>query len=752
MPRRSAVRAAESPKTRKIDVASSALEDLNDPQREAVEATEGPVLVVAGAGSGKTRVITHRIAHLIQDRSVPAWQIFAATFTNKAAREMQDRVYDLLDAPAQARLSIATFHSLCARLLRRQAEKAGLTSRFTILDEVDQKAVVKACMKRLEIDPKYLSPAQALERIGQAKIRLMGPEDAGELFAGSRGDEYLEIYRNYERTLSSNDAVDFDDLLLKVVRLFVHDPETLEAYRDRYRYILVDEYQDTNLVQFRLVELLAGQSRNLCVVGDEDQSIYSWRGAEIGNLLNFDKAFPETRLIRLEQNYRSTKTILAAADAVIRRNTERLGKTLWTDGEQGDPVVVVEAASGQGEAAFVAEEIRTLNRAEGIPYGEIGVFYRVNALSRVFEEQLRSEDIPYRVVGGVRFFDRLEVKDVLAYLQVTACPASGMALARIINRPRRGVGEKTLRKLEGFALERGLPLTATLTDEEALAQIGAKARKSLGVLAGMFGKWRGKIDKVPLAALAEEIIEDVGYLESFGDPESLEAITRTQNVEEVLVSMREFGKTAETRTLIDYLEHVALTSSADEGEEGEERVSLMTLHSAKGLEFRAVFIVGLEDNIFPNPRAIEEQQSAEEERRLFYVGITRAKERLHVSHARERTLYGRPDWQTPSSFLSELPDELTTGRNVSDERRVDRLLFGASPRRRRSRRPSPRPTESLAPRFAPGQRVEHEFLGAGQIVAITGVGTDRKLVIRLEDGETAEVLERYGELKGVEPF
>jgi len=744
-------------------VNSSILEDLNPQQREAVVSTEGPVLVIAGAGSGKTRVIAHRMAYLIRERSVPSWQILAATFTNKAAREMRDRVYALLELDAQVRLSISTFHSFCAKVLRREAEKASLPPRFTILDENDQRAVVKACMKRLEIDPKSLTAEQAVDRIGQAKTRLLDPGEAHDLFAGGRAEEYLAIYREYERMLAANAAVDFDDLLLKIVRLFERDGQTLAHYQDRFRYLLVDEYQDTNLAQFRLIQLLAGKSGNLCVVGDEDQSIYSWRGAEISNLLDFPKAFANARVIRLEQNYRSTKTILAVADTIIRRNTERLGKTLWTAGPDGEPVVVVSTSSAQGEAAFVVEQIQKLRLAEGVPLRETAVFYRINALSRSVEDRLRAENTPYRVIGGIRFYDRQEIKDALAYLQAVASPASSLALGRIINRPRRGIGDKTLRTLEGFALERGVALSQAIQDEEALASVPRKARGALAALSAMIEKWRKEAERIPLKRLTEQILEDTGYIESLGDEDSLEAVTRSENLAELLASIGEYEQSADSPCLLDYLEQVALATSADEGEAGEDAVSLMTLHSAKGLEFRVVFMIGLEEAIFPSPRATMARGNIEEERRLFYVGVTRAKQRLYISWARSRWLHGRTDWTTPSVFLHELPQDLCQTIEQADEAMASEILARSSrsdgrggrtpgrgglashlPRRRQKRSLPPAPKL-----FAVGQRVEHVFLGRGEIIDIEGQGEMRRLIIRFDDGQVGEILERYGDLRNL---
>lgn len=730
------------------------LQNLNPEQREAVIHEDGPLLVIAGAGSGKTRVITHRIAYLVQERNVAPWQIFAATFTNKAAREMRERVYKLLGPSAQARLSISTFHSLCAMLLRRESQKVNLSPRFTILDDTDQKGIVRACMERLKIDSKALTPDQALERIGLAKIRMLAPDDALDLFAGGRQEEYYEIYKAYEAMLAANDAVDFDDLLLRMVRLFEQDADTLAHYQDHYRHLLVDEYQDTNLVQFRFVQLLAGERMNLCAVGDEDQSIYSWRGAEIHNLLDFATVFPGTNIIRLEQNYRSTKTILNIADAVIAHNRERIGKTLWTDGKEGLPATVVTASSSQSEARFVVEQMRKLRHVDGIPYSDMAVFYRVNALSRSIEDELRANNIPYRVIGGIRFYDRAEIKDMLAYLTVVANPACNLAFSRIMNRPRRGIGDKSMQAMQQFAAQHNTTLFDAITHPAAYKAIPKKAAAGLLELHDLFVKWREKVDKIPLDALAEMILEDTQYIESLGDEASLEAMTRTENLNEFIGAIKEYEKNTESPSLYDYLERVALTSSADDEEPDEPSVSLMTMHSAKGLEFRIVFIIGLEENLFPSPRAMEAHGNSEEERRLFYVGITRTKEQVFFSWARTRMMYGRTDWTTPSIFLHELPGEYcTTSGDAGDSHADDYSTAYARPQPRPTRRfsrparKSPTPSIPRGNHYAVGQMVEHLFLGVGEIVEINGEGNDKRLTVKFDDGEVSEILERHGDLK-----
>jgi DNA helicase-2/ATP-dependent DNA helicase PcrA len=634
-------------------------------QREAVETTEGPLLVIAGAGSGKTRVITHRIAHLIRDKDVAPWQIFAATFTNKAAREMKNRVAQICGAADTVRLSIATFHSQCAVILRREASSVGLTDRFAICDDTDQVALLRRCIEELGMDKKAIKPRDPQEMISLAKMRLLEGDEAYEFIKERRDKKYADIYELYQRRLRESDAVDFDDLLLLVVKLWRENPAILANYQSRYRYILVDEYQDTNLAQFELVRLLAEGHHNLCVVGDEDQSIYSWRGAEITNLLEFQKRFPEAKIIRLEQNYRSTGNILAAAHGVIERNTQRLGKKLWTEDEKGDPVVVIEAGSESDEAFEVARQIKTLKR-QGVPLSEIAIFYRVNALSRVYEEGLRQAKIPYRVIGGVRFYDRAEIKDLLAYLQLIDNPFNVMALARIINKPKRGIGDAALSKLVHYAREHDEPIFQTMLGLDRLKAAGLTGKTAGAALDfGMaIHAWAQKVHdekSLSLRGLVEEILKKTEYEAALGDPKSLDVMSRLENIREFLGALEQYQEMERDANLHDYLEMIALRAADEEengsGDPAEGSVSLMTVHNAKGLEFDVVFIVALERELFPNARAVNEQQHYEEERRLFYVALTRARRRVYCSHAERRFLYGQTKEALKSRFLNEIPEE-----------------------------------------------------------------------------------------------
>jgi DNA helicase-2/ATP-dependent DNA helicase PcrA len=741
------------------------LADLNPPQREAVTTTDGPLLVVAGAGSGKTRVITHRIAWLIGEHGVPPWQIFAATFTNKAAEEMRARVGRLVPGSDLARLSIATFHSSCVGILRREAPLVGLTPRFTICDETDQRALVKDCLRNLADSTHAVRPEEVLGWIGAAKVLMLEPDQARRDLSGEYGPLCAAVYEQYQQRLRTGDAVDFDDLILHVVRIFQNHPDVLEHYQDRWRYILVDEYQDTNQAQFELIRLLAGKYRNVCVVGDEDQSIYSWRGAKIENLLAFPDLFPGTRIVRLEQNYRSTETILSAANAVIRHNNQRNEKVLWSERGAGEPITMIVGASERDEAARVVETIAWLRRVQRRPYNSMAVFYRVNALSRVFEDQLRQRGIPYRVIGGIKFYGRAEVKDLLAYLRLCVNPRDSIALARAINKPPRGVGDKSLASIDNEAFRRGVApweiLLEIRTHAENAPKVSGRARAGIADFTLRVQEWGDYAETHDPKQVLERILRDTAYEESLGAERDLDAIARRENVAELASALQQFQKDQPGEELAAFLERVALINAQDQITD-EDAVSLMTLHCAKGLEYNVVFIVGMEDPIFPSRRAVEAQGHFEEERRLFYVGITRAKDLLLLSRADSRLFHGRPAYNTPSLFLREAPGELM--RTLDDARRE--WAEQASRRQREASDTAPALREPESGRlvgasvaaeagavltdglFAIGSRVTHARLGEGEVVGASGTGERRKITVRFDAGLTLEILERYG---GLEP-
>ncbi|HON50594.1 MAG TPA: UvrD-helicase domain-containing protein [Candidatus Sumerlaeota bacterium] len=635
------------------------LDKLNPMQRKAVELTDGPQLIIAGAGSGKTRVITHKIAYLIKEKHVPPWRIFAATFTNKAANEMKERVISLLKLPGEVKLNISTFHSLCAGFLRREAPKVGLSPHYTIVDERDQLAVIRDCLNGMEIPPEVCKPQQAQDLINMAKINLLNPEDLENEFYLSSVEEIIpEVFRRYQRKLAESDAADFEDLILHIVRLLKKDEETRRYYQERFQYILVDEYQDTNFLQFELIRLLAGAHDNLCVVGDEDQSIYSWRGAKLSNLLDFSKTFPGTQIIKLEQNYRSTKNILKAADAVIANNMERIGKTLWSERPAGDPIFVIAAMDETDEARRVVETILTLCHLENVPLGRMAIFYRQNSLSRTFEDEIRRRRVAYRIVGGIKFYDRAEVKDLLAYLKSAINPNNTIALQRIINTPARGIGNRTVEKLLEIGMEKTLTLFQSLEFAVAEKLLPAKASSKITEFLAQLKDWMRAASRITPFELLRRIIEETHYIESLGDPKSIEVISKKDNIQELQNAVQDFFERNPGSALEDYFETLALAAPVDELQNADDCLALMTLHAAKGLEFDAVFMVGMEDPIFPNRRTVEESQSIEEERRLFYVGLTRARNRVFLSRADSRLFHGKRDWNLPSLFIDEIPENL----------------------------------------------------------------------------------------------
>jgi DNA helicase-2/ATP-dependent DNA helicase PcrA len=756
----------------------SLLAALNPQQHEAVITTDGPLLVAAGAGSGKTRVITHRIAWLIDRCGVPPWQVFAATFTNKAAEEMRERVGRLLPGSDIARLTIATFHSICVGILRREAAHVGLGPRFTICDDTDQMALIKDCLRNLGEATHGRSggvrPEEVRSWIGAAKVLMLDPEQARKQMPQDQSPLCAQVYEQYQNRLLANDAVDFDDLILHVVRIFQDHPDVLAHYQDRWRYLLVDEYQDTNRVQFELIRLLAGKHGNICVVGDEDQSIYSWRGAEIENLLSFPDLFEGTRIVRLEQNYRSTETILQAADHVISHNTQRMAKTLWSERGAGEPITMIAAGSEREEAAQVVATIGWLRRWQGRPLRSMAIFYRVNALSRVFEDQLRQRGFPYRVIGGIKFYDRAEVKDLLAYLRLCVNPRDSIALARVVNKPTRGVGAKSLAEIYNEAVRLNVSLWDVLLairDKRPDAPtVSSKARAGIADFTLRVADWSEWARTHTPEQVLEKILRETGYEESLGGDRDLEAISRRENIAELASALEEYHKAEPAEGLDGFLERVALVNAQDRLTD-EDALSLMSLHCAKGLEYDVVFLVGMEDPIFPSQRAVTEQGHFEEERRLFYVGITRAKDLLFLSRADSRLLHGRPTYNTPSLFLREIPGELMRSLDDARElwaeqasRRQRAGVDAAAPALREAARDTPGdalPEVQIGERlptfsgtnpetgaFAIGSRVAHARLGEGEVVGATGAGDRRKVTVRFDAGLQLEILERYG---GLEP-
>jgi len=698
------------------------LADLNPAQREAVLATEGPLLVVAGAGSGKTRVLTYRVAHLLNACGVKPNEILAITFTNKAAGEMRERLEDLLGPVARA-IWILTFHAACGRILRREAPRLGYRSNFTIYDSADQVRLTKQCLEELERDPKRFTPRGIHEQISSAKNQVVGPEEYAKRVSSFYDQTVAEVYDLYQRRLFASNAVDFDDMLMLTVRVLEHFPEARERWQKAFRYILVDEYQDTNHAQYRLLQLLAEKHRNVCAVGDPDQAVFGWRGADIGNILEFENDFQGTRTVSLEQNYRSTNTILQAANAVIAHNRERKPKNLWSELGEGEPIRALEVEDEHAEGRFVAAEIAALVE-EGYNGSEVAVFYRTNAQSRVLEDVLVRQGIAYQVIGGPRFYERAEIKDVIAYLQVIDNPYDAVSLQRIANRPRRGIGDTTLARLQAHADAFGISLFETLgqTDE---AGIAAAPLRAVQQLHGLLQSLQAGALELEVPELLERVLDRSGYREALEAERTIESQGRLENLQELVGVAQEYQHNAVEPSLSGFLQDISLYSDQDALRGEESLVTLMTLHNAKGLEFRAVFMIGMEEGIFPHSRSIEEQ-GLEEERRLCYVGMTRAQERLTLTHASARSLWGSRSYNLASRFLDELPEGGVERHRLEPASWSKYGATGIAPR-------------SDQPSLSTGDSVRHDSLGEGVVTAIEagGVvtvrfandGSERRLVL-----------------------
>jgi DNA helicase-2/ATP-dependent DNA helicase PcrA len=706
------------------------LADLNPAQREAVLATEGPLLVVAGAGSGKTRVLTYRVAHLLNACGVKPNEILAITFTNKAAGEMRERLEDLLGPVARA-IWILTFHAACGRILRREAPRLGYRSNFTIYDQADQVRLTKQCLEELERDPKRFVPRGIHEQISAAKNQLVDPEEYAKRVASFYDQTVAEVYELYQRRLFASNAVDFDDMLMLTVRVLEHFPEARERWQKAFRYILVDEYQDTNHAQYRLLQLLAEKHKNVCAVGDPDQSIFGWRGADIGNILEFESDFKGTQTVALEQNYRSTNTILQAANQVISHNRERKPKNLWSELGEGDPVRALEVEDEHAEARFVAAEIAGLVE-EGYNGSEVAVFYRTNAQSRVLEDVLVRQGVAYQVIGGPRFYERAEVKDVIAYLQAIDNPYDAVSLQRIANRPRRGIGDTTLARLQAHADAFGISLWEALAQAEE-ASIAAAPLRAVQQLHGLLQSLQAGALELEVPELLERVLKRSGYLEALEAERTIEAQGRAENLQELVGVAQEYQHMADEPSLSGFLQEISLYSDQDAIRGEQSLVTLMTIHNAKGLEFRAVFLIGMEEGIFPHSRSIEEQ-GLEEERRLCYVGMTRAKERLVLTHASARSLWGNRSYNLPSRFLDELPE-----RGVERHR-----LEPASWSRYGATGIAPR---ADVPSLSTGDSVKHETLGEGVVTAVEAGGV---VVVRFAaDGSERRLMLDYAPLERI---
>jgi DNA helicase II / ATP-dependent DNA helicase PcrA len=716
-----------------VTATDALLEGLNPQQRAAVTHQGGPLLIVAGAGSGKTRVLTHRIAYLLAERHAASPEILAITFTNKAAGEMASRVA-ALTGPRSRAMWVMTFHSACVRILRREARRLGFPPAFSIYDQADSQRLMTLVARELDLDPKYHPPKALLAQVSKLKNELVDFESFGATADGYRGKALAEAYAEYQRRLTASGAMDFDDLIMTTVCLLQAFPDVAEEYRRRFRHVLVDEYQDTNHAQYVLVRELVGGSDSdmadgddaaglppaeLCVVGDADQSIYAFRGASIRNITEFERDFPDARVILLEQNYRSTQNILAAANAVVARNPSRQPKRLWSDQGDGPPLVGYVADTEHDEAAFVAEETdRLTDEGEASP-GQVAVFYRTNAQSRVFEEIFIRVGLPYRVVGGVRFYERREVRDLLGYLKLIANPGDELSLRRILNVPKRGIGDRALESVQRYAQRERISLPAAIGRVADVPDLATRSAKAIAEFNALIASFREQAAAGPIAALAESVLDQTGYGDELKASDDLQDESRAENLTELVSVAREFDLANPGGTLEQFLEQVSLVADADEIPEGDDHgglVTLMTLHTAKGLEFPVVFLTGLEENVFPHQRSVSDEKELEEERRLAYVGITRAEQRLYLTRAVSRSWWGRPEFHKASRFLGEIPGQLI-------EWRRDEAAAAPPAMERVAQRPGvSSPGNRPVPALRPGDRVNHDKFGLGTVMTADGDG------------------------------
>jgi DNA helicase-2/ATP-dependent DNA helicase PcrA len=729
---------------------SPLLSSLNPVQREAVLHSDGPALIIAGAGSGKTRILTHRIAHLIREKGVSPFAILAITFTNRAAREMAERVEDLLGERLARGMWVLTFHSACVRILRREHQRLGLPSSFSIYDESDTQRVVAMVAKEANLDPKRFPPRGLAAVIGKAKDNLITPAEFSRQAANFYEHAVADVYAAYQRRLQAAGALDFDDIIMRTALLFREQPEVLEHYQERFTHVLIDEYQDTNRAQYHLVNQLAAKRRNLAVVGDADQGVYSWRGATIQNLLDFEKDYPDAAVFVLEQNYRSTQNILSVANALIEHNLERKPKSLWTETAGGETVVRVRTNDEHDEAWYVAGEVARLADEKLFGHGDIAVFYRTNAQSRVLEDVFARAGMPYRVVGGVRFYERREIKDVIAYLRLLVNPADIVSARRVINAPKRLIGDATVAALEAFARDEGITFMEAAEQVERVDMLAARAKGAVAGFVGIMAKLRAlHADGTSLAKLVEAAFTESGYLAELEAERTVEAEGRVENLQEFVGVAAEFearAGTEEAPTLADFLEQMALVSDQDEYEESEPTVTLMTLHTAKGLEFPVVFMVGMEDGVFPHYRSMGEPAQLEEERRLAYVGITRAQQRLYLTHAWSRNLFGGSSYNPPSRFLGEIPEALLRVQEVEGARGSAGVDTGGSNGSNGSGGRSGI-QERQVPVLGAGDSVIHDRWGPGVVLAVTGAGSRTEATISFEGQGEKRLLLAYAPIR-----
>lgn len=745
------------------------LKSMNDKQKEAVEQTEGPLLVMAGAGSGKTRVLTHRIAYLIEDKHVMPWNILAITFTNKAAREMKERVNKLLEVGGDD-VWVSTFHALGVRILRRNIEKLGYNQAFNIAGTSEQKTLIKRILSDQNLDPKKNDPRAILGAISNAKNDMETPAEYAEKH--NDGNLFHQVvagvYEEYQKRLKQNDSVDFDDLIMLTIELFEKFPDVLSYYQNKFHYIHVDEYQDTNEAQYRLVQLLADKYQNICVVGDADQSIYGWRGANMSNILNFEKDYPTAHTVMLEQNYRSTKTILDAANGVIQNNDERKDKNLWTENAQGEKITYYRAQSERDEAQYIVAKIKEEIEKGHYSYDDFAVLYRTNAQSRVIEETFMKSNIPYNIVGGHKFYERKEIMDILSYLGLVANPNDSLSFERVINVPKRGIGNASFEKLRMFAGDAGMNLSEAAANVMMANAIPARARNAIANFGQTMKEIGTDVKTKTVTEITEAILEKTGYLVELKQTKSLENQARIENIEEFISVTQNFDdkyEPADSETgnrLVDFLADLALVSAQDDVDENAKQVTLMTLHAAKGLEFPVVFMPGMEEKLFPLARAAEKPNELEEERRLAYVGITRAQKKLYMTNAFSRMLYGRMQNNPASRFMEEIKPELlandeamrsqgpkTPFDNSTYNRRTERA-FSTPYKRPTQRVEKPQETGANKKNWTVGDKVTHKAWGIGTVVKVNGTGEDMELDIAFPEKGIKRLLAAFAPITKVE--
>src|SRR5690625_3959381 len=710
------------------------LTGLNTEQQEAVKHTDGALLIMAGAGSGKTRVLTHRIAYLLKEKDVSPRNVLAITFTNKAAREMKDRVKKLVGAESE-QIWVSTFHSMCVRILRRDIDQIGYNRTFTIIDSGDQLTAMKQVLRNLNMDPKQFDPRAMLGQIGAAKNELITPKEYENQVGNYYERQIAQIYEAYQTMLQKNQSLDFDDLIMQTIHLFERVPEVLEYYQRRFQYIHVDEYQDTNHAQYQLVKQLASRFQNLCVVGDSDQSIYRWRGADIENILSFEKDYPAAKVVFLEQNYRSTKSILAAANKVIERNPGRKPKNLWTENEDGQKLQYYQGSTERDEALFVVDNIQDFVQSKKYLPHEIAILYRTNAQSRAIEDALVKSTIAYQMVGGTRFYDRKEIKDMIAYLRLITNPDDDFSFERVVNVPKRGIGATSIDRLRAYATDHGISLYQTIKEVD-FRGVTPRAANALSEFDALLTSLIQQQEFLSATDMVEEVLERTGYEQMLKNEQSIESMSRLENLEEFKTVTQEFeASSEEDQSLVAFLTDLALIADIDavdeEDPDHQEKVTLMTLHAAKGLEFPVVFLVGMEENVFPHSRSMMDDEEMEEERRLAYVGITRAEQELYLTHAKMRTLYGRTNMNPMSRFITEIPEDLIHGMEEANESTFG--SFGQStPKRaapRRKARKIQQTTGAENSEWSPGDKAKHGVWGIGTVVNVKNEGEATELDI-----------------------